>query len=647
MEIKAKSKFFYITVGFFCSFILSLFGMVIEDVSHNVPLSTAYNSIHNFIYPFLIGILFAVFSFYYWKNKAQNFTIIENYTKNLNSLLDVNLALISTIDLDSTLQIIIDESTKLTNLDTGAIYLHKDEKLYLGATTPPLPSEFPDVLRYDLLANHPNIQLTLSTKKPTHIYDTGTVKLSDAEKSVVEFRGLKSILYVPLIIENRPIGTLILGTVNSLRYFSEDEIDMYLSFSSQAALAIENANLFKKSVIAANALKQQNYEYEALNEELKQINEELYYAKEKAEESDCLKDAFLKNLSHEIRTPMNAIIGFSDLLNKPDLSEEERSQFISYVQNSCYRLLEIVTDILTISSVETNQEKVSCKLVNVNQVIDQTITNFNKHGYNSNIVLRVKRPTLANSPEIYTDGTKLSQILNNLISNALKFTNEGFVEVGYTVNEKEFVFYVKDTGIGIKPEMHEKIFERFRQGDDIINSNYGGAGLGLAISKGFVELLDGKIWVVSDIQKGSTFFFTLPNSKPVLNESPISISERSVVSDTILVAEDEEYNFLYIQEVLRGVGAKILHAKNGDEAVTICKSNPNIGLVLMDIKMPIMDGNVATSLIKEFRPDLPIIAQSAYSMPYEVYKNNKKGFDGYLAKPISAEVLRSKIAEYL
>ncbi len=250
---------------------------------------------------------------------------------------------------------------------------------------------------------------------------------------------------------------------------------------------------------------------------------DLIEAKEKAEESEKLKSAFLQNMSHEIRTPLNAISGFSGLLSNNNLSDEKRTGFISIIQNSSKQLISIVNDILTISSLETNQLKPVIEKVSINEIIIELFEIFKQQAQNSNISIH-KQINLTNEQSvIYTDKTKIIQILSNLISNAFKFTNKGSIEFGYTysniiennTSKNGFLrFYVKDTGIGIQPYVQEKIFERFRQADNSIAKKYGGTGLGLSISKAFVELLGGKIWLESQPDIGSTFFFTIPY-KPV------------------------------------------------------------------------------------------------------------------------------------
>jgi PAS domain S-box-containing protein len=373
---------------------------------------------------------------------------------------------------------------------------------------------------------------------------------------------------------------------------------------------------------------------------------ELVIAKEKAEESNRLKSAFLQNMSHEIRTPMNAIIGFSEFLGDEGLTEDDRNSYVKIIQNSCHQLLGIVTDILTISAIDTNQEKVNIQKTSVNSIIVELLSIFKKQATNKNISLFAKQLLRENQSEIYTDKTKVTQILSNLISNALKFTYEGFVEFGYNLKEFDgnsyLQFYVKDTGIGIRSEHHQEIFERFRQADDTVRREHGGTGLGLSISRGFVQLLGGDIWVESELGKGSTFYFTVPYNPIVKKDTKDEAEKIDKNLRTIVVAEDEEYNYLFIEISLRDLNVKLIHTRNGKETVDFCRSNKNIDLILMDIKMPIMDGHEAAKQIKSFNPDIPIIAQSAYALEHEIEKYGGI-FDDYLTKPLTKEMLQKAI----
>jgi len=372
---------------------------------------------------------------------------------------------------------------------------------------------------------------------------------------------------------------------------------------------------------------------------------ELLKSKEKAEESDRLKTAFLQNMSHEIRTPLNAISGFSELLASDEINEEKKKNFITIIKNSTNQLISIVNDILTISTLETKQEKTNISEVNINNIIFELQTIFKQSTLGHNISLFSKPGLTDTQSVIYTDKTKITQIISNLLSNAIKFTHKGSIEFGYKLKDDFLEFYVKDTGNGIEPSQIEKIFDRFMQADLSITKRYGGTGLGLAISKGFVELLGGKIWVKSELNQGSVFYFTIPYNPVNEDIENVKNQMKNNTQKTVLVAEDEEYNFLFIAEILSRFDLKLIHAKNGKEALEIFE-NEVIDLILMDIKMPIMDGQTATRIIKKLKPDIPIIAQSAYALDHEIERFSED-FDDYMAKPINSIKLKEKIKSYI
>lgn len=387
--------------------------------------------------------------------------------------------------------------------------------------------------------------------------------------------------------------------------------------------------------------------------ERKNMELELLAAKEKAEESNHLKTEFLNNMSHEIRTPMNGIIGFSRMLDKPNVSDEKRKYFSKIVQNSSYQLLHIIDDILEISTLETKQERLIETEFSLNDLLMELFSIFNLKSKVLNIPLYLKKALHDNQSHIFSDKTKLNKILSNLLENALKFTSEGFVELGYYLDKTNLILYVKDTGIGISPQNHEIVFERFSQEDKEISKKHGGLGLGLSICKKNAQLIGGDITLESEKGKGSTFFLTIPY-KPAqtLNYNTnknFSSSKKINDSYTILVAEDEEVNYLYIEVLFEDEidgNYKVIQAKNGKEAVEICMNNI-IDLVLMDIKMPIMNGHEAAKKIKELFPELPIIAQTAYSTEADRDLALKYGCNDFISKPIDREKLFALMSKYL
>lgn len=377
---------------------------------------------------------------------------------------------------------------------------------------------------------------------------------------------------------------------------------------------------------------------------------ELKKAKEKAEESDRLKSAFLANMSHEIRTPMNSILGFSSLLRDDELDKESKEKYIDYIESGGNRLLTIISDIIDISKIDANQIKLINKPCNINSLINELHSQFSLSLISSEVKLLAKPGSPNTDLIIETDQHRLMQIFSNLIENALKFTEKGTVEFGYTLSDNYINYYVKDTGFGIAQKDQELIFERFGQANQK-HTFVKGTGLGLSIVKGLVKLLNGKIWLESEIGKGSTFYFSLPagkienkkvQSKPKENE--ISLKKEDF---TILIAEDEESNYYYFEAFFAGKNYKLIRAKNGKEAIDLFIKHKNIDLILMDIKMPIMDGYEATQEIRKIDKSVPIIAQTAYAMQDDPQKAKQAGCNDYISKPIDKNEFINKINSYL
>jgi PAS domain S-box-containing protein len=385
-------------------------------------------------------------------------------------------------------------------------------------------------------------------------------------------------------------------------------------------------------------------------DERKHFEIKLKEAKEKAEESDHLKTAFLHNISHEIRTPMNAIIGFSSLLGIPGTKPETEGSYIRTIQDGCNQLLSIINDIVDISSIEANIIHKHVSRVNINEVLNNIYNLYRLKAKENGNTLKICQELSDELAILQTDDTKLNQIISNLLNNAFKFTSNGQVEFGYKLKESMIEFFVSDTGIGIPPEHHAKVFNNFYQVEFELSRRFGGIGLGLTISKAYTELLGGKIWMNSEPGKGSVFYFTLPYSNfqpeaPLKKEMETTRDFTFAYPVTILVAEDDNQNFELIINLLNYPGVKIVRAANGKEAVEICKTKIDLDLVLMDVKMPVMDGFTATGMIKEIRPLLPVIAQTAYNTDLD--KAISSGCVGFLAKPYRKEKLLAIIQEHI
>ena len=388
-----------------------------------------------------------------------------------------------------------------------------------------------------------------------------------------------------------------------------------------------------------------------LDNKVRERTYELNIAKEKAEESNKLKSAFIANMSHEIRTPLNGIIGFAQLLKKREHQDKKSGRFVDLIINSSHSLLKIINDILDISLIESNQLSIDNKRFSLNELLDEIAAFFKLNlMVNTKVEFRIKKEFVDHKDEIISDRERVKQVLNNLLYNSFKFTEIGYIDFGYSkFNEDELVFYVKDTGSGISAKIGKDIFERFQQDTELKINQYEGTGLGLAISRGIVNLMGGRIWYESEEGKGTTFYFTIPfKTKMETKEHPVSINQEfNWLNKTILVVEDEETNYLLLKEILKENGANIIRASSGKEAIMKFNDNPEIDLVLMDMKMTEMSGYEATLKLKKIRSQVPIIAQTAYAMENERKRCLEVGCEDYISKPIDIDQLLTLVNKYL
>ncbi len=416
-------------------------------------------------------------------------------------------------------------------------------------------------------------------------------------------------------------------------------------FIANKELAYQNKEKEKR----AEELVIANRELAFQNEEKEKRAEELFIAKQNAEESDRLKTAFLANMSHEIRTPMNGILGFTELLKKPQLETEEQQEYIEIIEKSGVRMLSVLSNIMSISKVESGLIELHLSEENINNQIINIHNFFKREAKLKGIEIKITNQISLNQALIKTDHEKVNAILSNLVKNAITFTKSGSIEFGLQKKGAYLEFFVKDSGIGISDLEQTIIFERFRKANETLIHNYGGSGLGLAISKAYVELLGGEIWVESEQGKGSTFYFKIPyliseeNFKETVIIKPAERSENELNKLKILIVEDDAISKLLVTFAVKKFAKEILHVTTGLEAVKACLNNPDIDLVMMDINMPEMDGYETIRKIREFNKDIFIITQTANAMQSDREQALAAGSNDYISKPINLNNLNSII----
>ncbi len=459
-------------------------------------------------------------------------------------------------------------------------------------------------------------------------------------KDKVDFSNTRIILFIMLI-----------GFLISIFIFNHYAIKW-----SKRPLKLIKEVLEKGNPTAIESLKNTRGEFRYIGKLFEENNKQrivLEKTKKKAEESDKLKSAFLMNLSHEIRTPMNAILGFSDLLNKKNLQESEKEEYLNIIQKSGKNLIDIIDDLVEMSKIDSEIIEPKYSSVDLNAMIYSTFESVKVTvPAHKDINFKLISPKRGFKRNIITDIVKLNQVIINLLTNAIKFTEEGFVILEYDSDLKNSMIYfsVKDSGKGIPDELQEKIFSRFNKVDFISDIDNKGLGLGLAISKAYVEMLGGSISLKSELGVGSIFSFSIPLQfdKENVTESIASTKEIDLGNEElILVAEDDNINYLLIEKLLKLLNFKIIRAKDGQEAIAICNENKEIDLVLMDIKMPVIDGYEAFAEIRSQNKTIPIVAQTSYSFPEEIEKIKNTGFNDFISKPIDKEKLFLIVKKYM
>jgi CheY-like chemotaxis protein/two-component sensor histidine kinase len=360
-------------------------------------------------------------------------------------------------------------------------------------------------------------------------------------------------------------------------------------------------------------------------------------------------------MSHEIRTPINGILGFANLMEMREFTREKEIQYLQIINSSGKLLLNLINDIIDIAKIEAGEIKIESASVDINALLTDLRDFYQGEKIRrskNHIEIRISIPVDTSQVTIETDPFRLRQVINNLISNSLKFTDKGYVEFGYSIEKSKILFFVRDTGIGMTKEDSFMVFERFKQ-VGCASKKKEGTGLGLAISRGLVEILGGEIWAKSSPNEGSEFYFTIPLSESkqlpaeLIQEKTVPVKNYSWTGKTLLLVEDEEVNYLYINELLSYTGINLLHVITAEEAIKICKSSQHLDLILMDMRLPGINGFDATRLIKRIRKNVPIIAQTAYAMENERKHCLEAGCDHYMTKPFDQEILFTVLDSYL
>ena len=401
-------------------------------------------------------------------------------------------------------------------------------------------------------------------------------------------------------------------------------------------------------------LEEQNDELEDINNRLEKQKVELKQAKEKAEESDRLKSAFLTNMSHEIRTPMNSIMGFSQILQDREFPTNKHREFLDIIHSSTKHLLNIINDLVDVSKIQANQLSIHLRPFSLNEVMQQLYSTWNNQlntKDKGHLQLKMDLGLDQKESRIESDFQRLRQIMDNLLSNAIKFTDEGTVAFGYTLrHDHTLLFYVKDTGMGIPPDKKDFVFERFTQANDSSSRFYEGTGLGLTISKNLVELLGGEMWVESEEGKGSVFYFTLPYKTQGKEEEERSEAEKADYNwqgKTLLIVEDDPTSLEYLKEMLAPRGPTLILKATGEDGFQAFKDHPHIDLILMDIRLPDISGTEIIKRIRQTGTDVKIIAQTAYAMGEDRNTLLQAGADDYIAKPIEINDFFQVIHKYI
>jgi PAS domain S-box-containing protein len=559
----------------------------------------------------------------YYEGTVEDITESKHAEQLQKVLFNISNAAISTNNLKELIETIKQQLSTL--LDTSNFYVaFYDETT--GMFSSPYYSDEKDAIE-TWPAEKSLTGCIIKYNKPMLITDKEYLEMN--KKGEVNLIGEPSKIWlgVPLRVEGKAIGAFVVQSYDDVNAYSEKDKNTLEFVSHQISIAIQRTKAMQ----------------------------DLKAALAKAEESDRLKSAFLANMSHEIRTPMNGILGFADLLNDDSIPPDEKRRFINIIKNNGQHLLSIINDIIDISKIDSNQLKITNVNFNLNHLLDELFIAYQNEIVQkgkTEITLQLDKTLPDAQSQIISDNIRLRQILFNLISNSLKFTKSGFIRFGYSLSENNLQFFVSDTGKGIAKDKQSIIFERFRQEEETHTRQFGGTGLGLSISKALIELMGGKIWLTSEEREGSAFYFTIPYTPFVAQPEPSrekshQKNDFDFSDKTILVADDVPVNLDLVKVYLKKTQASLLFANDGKEALEICKNNPAVDLVLMDIQMPVMNGYEATREIRKLNKDLPVIAFTAYVFANDKVQCLEAGCNDFIPKPMDKNLLLKMLSKYL
>jgi signal transduction histidine kinase len=537
-------------------------------------------------------------------------------------LFSISNAALITRDIEELIAIIRSELGKL--LDTKNFYIAFYDEYSDMLTTPYIEDEKDEINTWPAAKSltgyvvKSRTKLLANKQEMQELINSGVIELVGTSAEVW--------LGVPLEVDGKVIGAFVVQSYDNPNAYDDKDMDMLEFISNQISISIQR----KKSVLdITNALA-------------------------RAEESDRLKTAFLQNISHEIRTPMNAILGFSELLNDPELEADMRRTYTDIIGKSGNHLLTILEDIINISELEAGKESLKTGKTFLNPLLRDINEQYKLKAGKKNIDLSLSLALDDEQAVIITDETKLIQVVTNLLNNALKFTVKGSISFGYVFRNGALEFYVKDTGVGIPEDKYNEIFDRFKQVEVVLSNENGGRGLGLglSISKAYVELMGGKIWLESEPGNGTVFYFSIPFTPLTKKREtlrPITEIELNNANKqkTIIVAEEIKHNYLLISELFAGLHANIIWVCNGLEALQTCKAIEHVDMVILDLNMAKMDGFETTRLLRVFMPDLPIIAQSANACNKEQKDAFMSGVSEYLEKPLEVSQIIKLTNKYM